>query len=140
MDNRLSLRGMAMPLLALATLLSCQGTAHAAHPHGRDPFQAPPGIPSAVAPGAPMAGALPVAGGVPGATAAAGNTLAAVAELQLRAVIFDAAGSLANINGHIVGVGESVDDYVVVSIGPRSVQLRHGARRLTLTMNQKENR
>jgi len=99
------MRMSAAVLLALAF-----GTAVRAQPL-RDPFVRPAPPPAAVESVAP-------------------ETMQPAAPLQLRAIMVTPRRSLANINGHILAVGEWFGDYRVVSIRERSVTLatRAGAK------------
>lgn len=57
---------------------------------------------------------------------------------RLRALVLNAAGSLANIDGHVVAVGERFAGYKIVRIDARGVLLTRAGRELLLTMQDKE--
>lgn len=57
---------------------------------------------------------------------------------RLRALVLNAAGSLANIDGHVVAVGERFAGYQVARIDARGVLLTRAGRELLLTMQDKE--
>jgi hypothetical protein len=81
--------------------------------------------------------------------AAAGSDAATVAPAppappRLRAVMYEPGKSLANIDGRILAVGDSFDDYRVTAIGERSATLtRRGARSaivLVLVLDQESSK
>jgi hypothetical protein len=62
-------------------------------------------------------------------SAAASATAAPAAPPRLRAVLFEPGKSLVNIDGRILAVGDSFDDYRIAAIGERSATLiRRGIR------------
>ena len=98
-----------MKHLVVATLALALANVAAAQPL-RDPF-ARPALP-----------ANPVAAGAP-------EDAEPRAALQLRAVMVAPGRSLANINGHILAVGEWFGDYQLTKVEERSVTLsRRGAK------------
>ena len=56
--------------------------------------------------------------------------------LQLRAVMYETGHSLANINGRILAIGESIGDYRLTRIQERSVTLSKGGVQRTLVLDQ----
>lgn len=102
-----------MPLLALAFAAASASTPALAAPL-RDPFVRP-------------------ASAIPAPPEAAPET-----PPRLRALVLNAAASLANIDGHVVAVGERFAGYQVVRIDARGVLLARAGRELLLTMQDKE--
>lgn len=99
-------------MLVLAAL-AWQAGARADAQVRRDPFARPAGAVLAPA----------------GERAAASATAAPEAPPRLRAVMFEPGKSLVNIDGRILGVGDSFGDYRIAAIGERSATLiRRGIR------------
>jgi hypothetical protein len=55
---------------------------------------------------------------------------------RLRAVMYEPGKSLVNIDGHILALGDSVDDYRVTAIGERSATLTRRGVRSVIVLDQ----
>jgi hypothetical protein len=107
-----------MKRFCTALLMLGLGAGAVAAPVLRDPFARPPPSP------------LP-AGSTPAGTAAAVE-----ATPQLRAIMYEAAGtSLVNISGRIMAVGERFGHYQLVKIQERSVMLSKGGVKRVLALD-----
>lgn len=72
------------------------------------------------------------------AAAAAAAEVAPPAPLHLRAVILHGAGSLANIDGDIVAIGDQARDYKVLRIDARGVLVTRAGKEQLLTLTEKD--
>lgn len=106
------------PMHCLALMLACTSLAGQAAPL-RDPFARPPAQPAQSPSDAALdTDSLPV----------------------LRAIMVDPRQSMANIGGHIVGVGDQVGPYRVLRIDERSVTLLRGKTKNVLTIDRTPDR
>ena len=62
----------------------------------------------------------------------------ATAPLELRGTMLAGAGSLANIGGLILGIGQEVDGYRIVSIDERQVVIEKNGEQRTLTLDNED--
>ena len=63
------------------------------------------------------------------------STNSATLALQLRATMQAGSKSLANISGMIIGIGQNIDGYKLVSVGERSVVLSKNGSSKTLSVD-----
>ena len=94
--------------------------ANAEQPRWRDPFARRAATPVA-AEGAPDAG---------------GVASEAPRDPELRAIIYDRAKSLVNIDGRVLALGDSVNGFKLVQVDERSVTLARAGKRITLTLTK----
>lgn len=110
---------MRRALAAFIALAALCGAADAAQPRWRDPFARP----SAALPAAP-------------ASAEGAADAAAARAPELRAILYDKAKSLVNIDGRVLALGESVGGYRLVQVDERSVTLAKAGQRIKLMLNK----
>lgn len=116
----MSAGGMRRVLAAAGLAVLIEGNA-AAQARLRDPFQAPPAAAVVPAPDAQLQ------------TAPAPEW-----KPDLRAVVYDGKKSLVNIGGHILGLGESIAGFRVVTVEERSAVLVKDGVRLKLMLDKEQ--
>lgn len=70
------------------------------------------------------------------ASASEGPTLMAKGALELRGVLVAGSDSQANINGHIMKLGEEFDGYRLVSVSTDAAELRRGEEKIELRLQR----
>ncbi len=78
----------------------------------------------------------PLALRAPAAANGEAPTLMGLGTLELRAVLVAGSGSQANINGHIMALGEEVDGYRLTSVSLDGAELRRDGENIVLVLDR----